>query len=220
MTRAFDAVLFDLDGTLIDTMPAHRALWKAFASEQGVEVDDARIRALDGRRAADVVRALMGDGPSDAEVAELVERREGRYGDWLKAADPLPEVPGAVRLVKRLAEAGLPQALATSALAETAHHAIAKLGLAGCFQAVVTAEDVAKGKPHPDVYLEAARRLGVPAARCLVAEDAAPGVLAGRAAGAAVWALSTSQSAQDLRAAGALRVFPDFEAWPLEGLLE
>lgn len=219
MPGRFAAVLYDLDGTLIDTMDAHRALWKAFAAEHGVAADAAFIRSLDGRRAADVVRALLGELP-EAEVEALVERREARYGEWLEAVTPLPVVKGALALVRRLAEAGVPQALATSAVAPTAHAAIARMGLEGCFQAVVTAEDVRRGKPHPDVYLEAARRLGVEASRCLVAEDAAPGVQAGRAAGAVVWGLSTSQAPEALLAAGALRVFPDFDAWPLAGLIE
>lgn len=171
------AVLFDMDGTLVDSDAAVERAWTTWAWEYGVDVDPA---TLHGRPADAAVRSLC-PWLDDAAVAAAAARQLDLQYDDL--ADVVP-TPGALDLLTGLT---LPWAIVTSADVRLAH---ARLGAAGIAAPVlVTVEDISRGKPDPEGYLLAAQLLGVPPARCLVVEDAAAGVAAGRAAGATVAAL-------------------------------
>ncbi len=207
-TFPFDAVLFDMDGVVCDNMPLHRRVWSGFVRDRGLAPTEAEIRALDGRRAADIITALFGDLPPD-EVAELARAREETYRACLPAAD-LPPVPGVEAFLAWLGARGVPRVLATSATPANVAVVIERLGLQAAFEATVTAADVTRGKPDPEVYLSAAARVGVAPTRCLVVEDALPGVRAGKAAGAATLGLTTSEGEAALRAAGADWTAADF----------
>jgi HAD superfamily hydrolase (TIGR01509 family) len=124
-------------------------------------------------------------------------------------------VRGVVEFVRALASSGVPRALATSAVADSAARILAGIGLAAAFPVQVTAGEVRRGKPDPEVYLTAAAHLGVPPAVCVVFEDAVVGVEAARRAGMAVVGLTTAHAAAELRAAGAHWTAPDFThlAW-------
>lgn len=209
----YDAVLFDMDGVIVDNMPLHRQIWAEFARARGVSPTDSELRALDGRRAVDIIAALFGTDRTDAEVAEMSAERERLYHDRLATA-VLPEVPGALTYLDALGALGVPRVLATSAVPVNVEAVMARLGLAGRFEAIVTAVDVRHGKPDPEIYRTAAGRVGADPARCLVVEDALPGVVAGKAAGAACLGLMTSESAERLQASGADWAAPDFTTLP------
>lgn len=209
----YAAVLFDMDGVVVDNMPLHRAVWTEFAHANGLAPTEAEIRALDGRRAADIIRAFWGDDLDEAEIARRSSARESLYRERLGTAE-LHAVPGVVAYLDMLGALGVPRILATSATPANVETVLARLGLADRFEGRVTAADVSHGKPHPEVYLKAAALAGVSAARCLVVEDALPGVQAAKAAGARCLGLMTSEDAASLAAAGADWVAPDFERLP------
>ena len=171
------AVLFDMDGTLVDSDAAVERAWTTWAREYGVDVDPI---TLHGRPADTTVRALRPDLDDAAVAAATAYQLDLQYDDL---ADVVP-TPGALDL---LAGLSLPWAVVTSADDRLAR---ARLGAAGIAAPVlVTVDDISCGKPHPEGFLLAARRLGVEPTRCLVVEDAPAGVAAGRAAGAPVAAL-------------------------------
>lgn len=201
------AVLFDMDGVICDNMPLHRQVWKQFADERGVTLSAAEWRKMDGRRAADIVATVFGVVET-AENQALTEAREALYREVLRTAKLRP-VPGVEACLNWLTARGIPCVLATSATAENVQQVLGGLNLTHHFRATVTAADVQQGKPHPEVYLKAAARAGVQPQDCLVVEDAVPGVLAGRAAGAHCLGLTTSEPASALQAAGAHWVAPD-----------
>lgn len=209
----FDAVLFDMDGVIVDSMPLHREVWAAFARSHGLNPTGADVRAADGRRAAEVVAMLFGAGLSEAEIERLAAEREVFFGEQLATVAVQP-VPGAEAFLQALGSAGVPRVLATSATPGNVEQFLSRLGFTDLFEAVVTARDVRLGKPHPEVYQTAAQRAGVPPARCLVVEDAVAGVQAGKAAGAAVLGLTTSLPVGTLQAAGADWTAADFTALP------
>ncbi len=190
MTRAatrsvpIEAVLFDLDGVIVDSEPWWNAARAEWAAARGLRWTEADNRACMGRNsrawAAVMQERLNLDLPLPEIVRIVVDSLVERY-----AREPVPRVPGAVEAVERIA-ATLPSAVASSAHPAVIAAALDAVGLAGCFRAVVSADDVAEGKPAPDVYLEAARRLGARPDRCLAVEDSLNGVLAGRAAGMTV----------------------------------
>jgi beta-phosphoglucomutase len=211
----FDAVLFDMDGVIVDSMPLHREVWAAFARQHGQDPTEADVRAADGRRAAEVVAMLFGDHLSEDEVLRLAVEREVFFGEQLATVEIL-SVPGVEAYLQQLGQSGIPRVLATSATPGNVEQFLGRLGFADLFEAVVTARDVTRGKPHPEVYLTAAGHVGAIPERCLVVEDAEAGVLAGKAAGARVLGLTTSLDREALLRAGADWVASDFTALPAD----
>jgi HAD superfamily hydrolase (TIGR01509 family) len=209
----FEAVLFDMDGVVVDNMPLHRQIWTEFARSLGASPTEAEIRTLDGRRAIDIIAALFGEGQPESEVARLSAAREALYHARL-GQEPLREVPGVRAYLDALGALGVPRVLATSAVPINVETVLGRLGLADRFEAIVTAADVRQGKPHPEIYHTAASRAGVQAGRCLVVEDALPGVMAAKAAGAVCLGLMTSEPEGRLRETGADWVAADFTAMP------
>jgi beta-phosphoglucomutase len=203
------AAIFDLDGVLVDNARFHRQAWRTLCREEGVELADPEFwRLTIGRPVREALPRLLGRALAAAELARLAERRIALYhelSDHRSAA-----VPGVVDFVRTLETAGIPRALATSAVPGSAAAILAALGLEAAFPIRVTAVDVQRGKPDPEVYLTAAARLGVPPAACVVFEDALVGVEAARRAGMVVIGVTTAYPEAELAAAGARVVVPDF----------
>lgn len=182
MTRPIEAVVFDMDGVLIDSEPIWRAVECEVFGRIGIEVSEEDLMRTMGVRVADVVegwhRRQPWEGPSPAEVVEeIVDRvadtieQEGRLND------------GAVDAIHYLRGLGLPLALASSSPMRLIRAVLSMGGLEDRFDVVLTAEEEERGKPDPGVYLTAARRLGVPPERCLAIEDSLAGIRAAKAAG-------------------------------------
>jgi beta-phosphoglucomutase len=208
------AVVFDMDGVLVDSGAHHRTAWETLLREMAVPVPPEFWRRTIGRPAAEAVAALL-DRPLDADEANALSRR--KHAHYLRLSrGGLPAVRGAQAYVATVVRAGVSCAVATSARRADATALLGALGLLERFGAVVAAEDVRRGKPDPEVYRLAAQRLDVTAERCLVFEDSLVGVHAARAAGMRVIGLSTAHTDAELVAAGAERVIADFEglAWP------
>ena len=177
-----DAVLLDMDGTLVDSDAAVERAWTVWANEYGVE-PAAAIAIAHGSPAESTVGHLLPELDAEAIAVSAARQLELQYDDL---SDVTPST-GAHELLAVLARLGIPWALVTSADARLAK---ARLGAAGIpASLLVTFEDVTAGKPDPQGYLLAAEALGVAPGRCLVVEDAEPGLDAGRAAGAMTAAL-------------------------------
>lgn len=186
------AVLFDLDGVLIDSTPAVARVWTQWALEHGFDPAEA-VRRAHGRPSIDSIREWLPDADYETENRE-VERRE--IAD-LEGVVPLP---GAQNLLSTLPSDRW--AIATSGTRDLAAARIqgARLRVP---KIIVTGSDIVHGKPHPEPYLKAAALLGFSATECVVVEDATAGVRAGKAAGARVIAVRTTSTHEELRAAGA-----------------
>jgi HAD superfamily hydrolase (TIGR01509 family) len=187
----FAAVLFDLDGVLIDTTELHYRVWDEFARAKGFIPSREQLLATNGRRGDETLRVWFGPGLSDLQITAMTADRE-MYFNRLLEAEPLPAIPGATEFVRAMSRAGVPMGVATSATPENARLSLLRIGLDGGFGAVITAADVANGKPNPEPYLKAADALGVRATDCLVIEDSVSGIRAAKAAGARCLALATT----------------------------
>jgi sugar-phosphatase len=188
--RLVRAVLFDLDGVLVESREATERVWMAWARANDIGEEELRS-AMHGVRSVEVVRALR-PGLDAVVEARGIEDAQARDVDGLRA------VPGAAEALGALREERV--AVVTSA---TRPLAAARLGAVGIGPpaVMVTADDVSRGKPDPEGYLSAARRLGVDPSEALVVEDAPPGIEAGRAAGAAVVAVTSTHARAELGAA-------------------
>ncbi|TDE35161.1 HAD-IA family hydrolase [Actinomadura sp. 6K520] len=185
-----DAVLFDVDGTLVDSTPLVERAAREWAAEYGIDPDEF-LSDAHGRRTADRVADFLPPG----QVGEATARLDALEGT---GTDGITALPGAVDLLTGMN--GLPCAFVTSMGRAQLELRAAAAGVP-LPPVVVTAEDVPDGKPDPSGYLRAAGHLGVPPARCVVIEDAPAGVAAGRAAGATVLAVLTSHLPEVLTAA-------------------
>ncbi|MCA1829160.1 MAG: HAD family hydrolase [Myxococcales bacterium] len=215
-----EAAIFDLNGTLIDDMRAHGRAWSQVVRELGVEVPPARFEQdLAGMKHGETFAAVLGRKLPDAQVVRLAEHKEALYRDIYRPE--LRLVGGARELIERLRAQGVKTAIATAAPRANRDFALDGLGIRGLFDALVGEEQAPRGKPAPDLYLAAARALGVAPSRCIVFEDAVNGVRAGVAAGMRVAAIATGTPADKLRNAGAEFTISDFANLPraLEALL-
>ncbi|HQW73382.1 MAG TPA: HAD family phosphatase [Ornithinibacter sp.] len=204
------ALLLDLDGTLVDSEPIHRAGFERWFAHRGWALDREVASLFTGRRADDVFRTV--DGPwSGGDPTEMFHEIVA-----MVPRDRLPDaVPGAVASIERALAAGIPLALVTSAGVRWADKALAALGGIDRFDVVVTRDDVTVGKPDPSGYALACERLGVDAGRALACEDAPQGVVAAVAAGVGhVVGVTTSFSQQVLRDSGAHATMRDLTGIP------
>ena len=208
------AVIFDMDGVLVDSGAHHRDAWRAMFDDLGVAPPAEFWRITIGRPADEAV-ALLVDGVGRAEARRLAERKRDHYARLARRG--IMPVAGVIAFVDALVSSGVPRAVATSATRGDLERVIGALGLRERFEVLVTADDVRWGKPHPEVYLKAAARLGVDPGACVVFEDAVVGVQAARAAGMRVIGVATAHTSDELVAAGAERAVADFEdvRWPV-----
>jgi mannitol-1-/sugar-/sorbitol-6-/2-deoxyglucose-6-phosphatase len=192
------AVIFDMDGVLIDTEPVWRTVEIEVFGSLGVQLTEADCRQTMGMRTGEMVRLWKERQPwSGASVADVVDRIVGGVKEHVQnrgvAIDGAAE---AVRLVRAL---GLRSAVASSSPRPLIDTVVARLGISERIDVLCSAEDVVRGKPAPDVYVRAAELLGVPRASCLAVEDSVLGVLSARAAGMPCVAIPDEHTAQDLR---------------------
>lgn len=182
MTTAEFGVLFDVDGVLIDSFAAHFKTWQQCCREIGRDCTEAEFLAGFGRTSREVIRETWDTPLTEAQIAEFDDRKEALYRQLI--AENFPSMPGARELIHALAAAGIPMAIGSSAPPANVWVVIDQLGARDLIRTVITGADVVKGKPHPDVFLQGARGIGLPPQRCIVLEDAPPGVEAALAAGA------------------------------------
>jgi len=175
------AVLWDMDGTLIDSAEYHWINWHDTLGELGVELTRDGFAGWFGSRNDRILKRYF-DAMSPDEMRRVGELKEERYRALVRR-DGITLLPGVGDWLERLADAGWRQAVASSAPPANIHVLLEVLDLEGLLQAIVSAEEVPHGKPAPDVFLRAAEKLGVPPARSVVVEDAAVGVEAGRRGG-------------------------------------
>jgi len=188
-----DAVLFDMDGVLVDSTACVERHWRQWAAEQGLDAD-AILAIAHGQRSVETIRTVAPHLDAEAEAAQLEARAA-------VDTEGVVRIEGAARLVRNLpADAW---AIGTSAPTLMASTRLQHTGVS-IPQVLITAEDVQHGKPHPQVYLEAAARLGVAPQRCIVIEDAPAGIEAARAAGMRVVAIATTHEPAALHGADAV----------------
>lgn len=202
------AAIFDLDGVLVDSGPYHRAAWRALLKELGAgQVDGEFWRLTIGRPVEEALPHLLGRRLSSWEIARYSKRKTDLYHQI--SGGRFPPVPGAVTFVQALEARNIPRAVATSASSRSVQLVLRDLGLV--FPVVITADDVIRGKPDPEVYLAAAARLGVTPRACVVFEDSLVGVEAARRAGMRPIGLTTAHTEAELKKAGAARVLANFQ---------
>jgi HAD superfamily hydrolase (TIGR01509 family) len=173
------ALIFDCDGTLADTMPAHYQAWQEVLRPRGIEFPLDRFYAMGGMPTDRIVVELCGEAAKSLDVDALVQEKAQAFLRKIGEVRPIEKVVE----VARAQRGKLPMAVASGGTRRTVEVTLAQIGILDWFPILVTAEDTSRHKPDPDVFLEAARRMGVPPAACTVYEDTDIGLEAARRAG-------------------------------------
>jgi HAD superfamily hydrolase (TIGR01509 family) len=175
------AVLWDVDGTLIDSSEYHWLSWRESLAAEGMELTREQFAVMFGRRNDEILRGYFGADYPEAEVSRVGGAKEELYREFVRARG-IKLLPGVGRWLERLGGAGWLQAMASSAPRANLEAIVEALGIGAYFAAIVSAEDVTVGKPDPQVFLTAAARLGAEPSACVVVEDAPAGTEAARRA--------------------------------------
>jgi HAD superfamily hydrolase (TIGR01509 family) len=198
MPQPYAGAIFDMDGLLFDTELLGRQAWSEALERFGYRLTEELYLSFIGRDIGWRGRLLKQHfGPEFP--FEAVKQARMALGDARELAEGVPPKPGARELVLALHERGVPLALATGTERARARRRLEAAGMAECFRTIVTSEDVPQGKPAPDTFLEAARRLGLAPSACIVFEDSCAGASAAAAAGAGIVLVPDMESPEPVR---------------------
>jgi beta-phosphoglucomutase len=198
MANQIQAVIWDLDGVILDSAEEHRLAWHRMAREAGLPLTDEQFWATFGMRNDMIIPLLWKEVPQE-RIAALADQKEIYFREYIRAKGA--PLPGAIELLSELHTAGYPQALASSAPLKNIEVVSEVLGLDHYLDAFVSGETVPRGKPAPDVFLKAAAALGIEPAHCLVIEDAVAGVQAAHSGGMKCISVAGDRDLPGLRAA-------------------
>jgi beta-phosphoglucomutase len=195
------AVIFDVDGVLVDSYDAHFRSWRDILREHGFDMSEAEFAETFGRTSREIIRRFWGDAVDDATARAIDDQKEALYRDLIRTT--FPAMDGAVALVDALRAADFALGVGSSAPPENVDLTLDVLGRRDAFAAIVTGRDVTRGKPDPQVFQIAAERLGIAPERCAVIEDAPAGIRAANAARMTSVALVGTVSREVLQQVGA-----------------
>jgi len=211
----FAGMIFDLDGVIADTHAIHRQAWRQMLLERGQQVSEGELDfVLEGRKREEILRHFLGT-LSAAQISHYGERKDELFH---QSAVGLRAIPGVLDLLDQLENAGVPAAVATSASKRRTHQIIEHLGLARHFSAVLTGDDVVKGKPDPSIFYLAAEHLRMIPGHLLAVEDSGAGVRAAKSAGMKCMGIATGVLAARLGEQGADHVVSNFSSTSLAKL--
>lgn len=191
-TTAGIALLFDLDGVIVDSNPVHVQVWRQYLTRHGIDPGQTLPCLMYGRRNDDIVRDLFGNHLSEEEIHRHGAAKEALYREVMRSQLAARLVPGIRQFLERCRT--FPKALVTNAEPANAHFVLEEAGLRHHFNVIVDGHQVERPKPAPDIYLRAADLLGVSPRNCVVFEDSAAGVESARQAGVRVVAVATTHA--------------------------
>lgn len=183
-------VIFDMDGVIVDSGPAHLESWKRLAAENGLTITDEEFAETFGRPSREIIRLRWGADLPDDEVRRLDDRKEAIYRELIRGH--VPVMPGALALIRALHADGWRLGIGSSGPPANVELVVEDLDLGRVLAATTDASDVTRGKPDPEVFLIAAERMGVAPARSVVIEDAVHGIEAAHRAGMKAVALTST----------------------------
>lgn len=213
-----DAVIFDMDGVLIDSNPFHLQIWREFLIRQGVPFDPDKLPAqIFGQRDDKALRMFLGSHLTEDQVDQWSEELEANFREVFRLH--AKALLGAEDLIHECYQAGIPMAVASSAMKKNVDFVVEVLGLRPYFQFLVSGDEVSRPKPDPEIYLAAARHLDAEPSRTVAFEDSFVGIEAVVAAGMKCVAIASTFPEERLRKeTSAHRVVPGFEGMSLDWL--
>ena len=215
------AVIFDMDGVIIDSNPFHKISWTNFLRRHNVPVNDEIFKnVIFGTTGNETIRTLIDPNLSQDEVDGYNSEVDEEYRNIVQQQENVAPVSGFIKFLNELKSAGFQLAIATSAPPENVEQVLSIFKLHKDFDLIVDKTQVVNGKPNPEIYLTTVRQLDVSKNNCIVFEDSIAGIASGVGAGLVVVGLATSHSHAELLAAGASVVIDDFSNFSVASLTQ
>lgn len=209
------AVIFDLDGTLVDNNSYHLETWKKYLENMGRNISEEEYNAnINGRTNRDVIEYIFGRKMNEEEILKYSLEKEALYREIYQPY--IQPVPGLMELLEIFSNKNIPMAIATSGIQPNIDFMFGHIPIKKYFKTVVNSSHITKGKPDPEIYLKAASILNVPPKNCLVFEDAVVGIKSAKAAGMKVIAIATTQPKEELSIADMIIDDYEFENFGLD----
>ena len=209
------AVLFDIDGTLLDNNEFHKKAWMEYLKKEGKDISDEDFKdKISGRTNLDAVRHLYDENMSEEEAEKYYLKKEEIYREMYEPH--IAPINGLINFLEELKQHNITMALATSGIQVNIDFMFDHVPIKQYFQTIVQAKDIENGKPDPEIFIKTAEALGVPAKNCVVFEDSTSGVEAGKAANMKVVALTTTHTPDELDKADL--VIDDYTGINIDGL--
>jgi beta-phosphoglucomutase len=219
MANSSRAVIFDVDGVLVDSYRSHLESWVLAARRHGIDITEEQFAKTFGRTSREIIAEFWGDALTAEQMRAIDDQKEAAYRDLIR--EHFPAMDGATELVRALHAAGFRLAVGSSGPPENIELSLTGLHCRDAFGVVVTGRDVTRGKPDPQVFQIGAERLGIAPASCVVIEDAPAGVAAARAAGMRCIALLGTATPDQLSAADlVVASLRELDPARIEGILE
>lgn len=190
------AVVFDMDGVIVDSNPAHKLALIEFSHQHGYDLTDDEMKAkIYGRTNKDWIPNLLGNSLTEEQILQYEDEKESLFRKIYES--DIKPVNGLVPFLRQLDEYNVPRAIATSAPRANVDFTLEKTGIGSFFQTILDESHVTVGKPHPEIYLKTAEALGLPPGQCIVIEDSISGVEAARRAGCKVVGITTTHTPEE-----------------------
>jgi beta-phosphoglucomutase family hydrolase len=210
---ALEAIIFDMDGTLVDSMPYHYKSWEVFFEQQGIYLTQEEFDSIHHGTLFDIMPRIFGD-ISHEESYRLGMMKEQAFRDLYK--HEIKPIDGLIDWLETIKNAGLKIGLGTAADFTNADFTVDAIDIRKYFDVIVTSDTVKEGKPSPAVYLKVAEMLQVNPANCLVFEDTVSGIQAGLAAGMKVIGITTGMTADEMKSLPLSRIIDDYHTLSLD----
>ena len=212
-------LLFDMDGVIVNNHAFHLKSWLTFFEKYNVSMSEQEYKArVNGRTMSAILPDLLNRTMTEAEIQEIGEEKEALYRQMYRPH--IKPTPGLVSFVAEISRRRIPRTVSTSAPPENVDFTLKHTGLRSYFPTIIDATMVTHGKPHPEVYLKSAEKLGLAPQHCVVFEDAILGIQAGKNAGMAVVGVATTHTREELEAEDTDLVISDFSEISLSRLQE
>jgi beta-phosphoglucomutase len=196
----FEAVIFDMDGTMINNTAYHQKAWLEYLKQYGIQLSgEEYLQKVSGKKNDQIVKELFGPSVSPHKIKVISDEKEALYRELY--ADFIEEVPGLIKFIDKLHKRRIRTAIATTAQLQNRNFALVSLGLEDRFEVILGDEHVRNGKPDPEIYLKTSQELGVAPEKCIVFEDSPPGVQAAKNAGMTAVGVLTMHKTEHLRSA-------------------
>ncbi len=200
--------IFDMDGVLVDNVRYHMRAWKQLGSEFGITLTEDAIKRVFGQRNREIIKSLIGDHLSEAEISDCAVRKEVLYRGFMKPE--LKPVAGLIDFLSELKQEGLKTAVASSGPRDNVAMVLDGLDIRGFFDSVVTGADIIRSKPDPEIFLLAAKNMALAPTECAVFEDSSSGIEAARRAHCRCIALATTHTREKLLDCTPDQIIKDF----------
>lgn len=209
------AVIFDLDGVIVDSNPVHKIALRRFCRRHGIELSEEQLQTrIFGRTNTDWLRQVFGEKIGEAQIQQFAEEKEALFRVLIEPT--IKPVKGLVEFLEKLKRNGIPRMIASSAPAKNVDFVLEKTGTRDYFPIILNETAVTHSKPHPEIYIKATQLLHLPPARCVVIEDSLSGIAAAQKAGCPVIGITTTHPPEELQMTDL--VIADFEQLEIDHL--